>query len=61
MWRCAKCNFLYMANESPERCSVCKGDGFIEVLIKNNGSASMRSRQDPRSKGRSALTSADGL
>lgn len=59
MWRCSKCNFLYVARESPERCKVCTGEGFIEVLIKNSGSASRRSRQEPGAESRSTFDRAD--
>jgi hypothetical protein len=54
MWRCTKCNFLYTSNEAPKRCEICRGEGFVQVLIRNAGSAGGRPRQEPGAKGRAA-------
>jgi len=33
MWRCKKCKFLHTVSKPPERCDICKGDTFVQVLI----------------------------
>ncbi len=54
MWRCTKCNFLHMSNESPKRCDVCRGEGFIQVLIRDARNTGGRPHQGPGAKGRAA-------